>query len=161
MSHALRAIQQLSESARDLPILRTTYYTHIPHSDGNSPYAIREKYISNCRAIIFTHLKETYVAQEDRDLGNTKHHREVGGVEGVNYYSIEDLCGLVKSSGMQVNLKFRNSLEEAVSRTKENIPLVAREVFIDRLSKFNYLEPVTTYCAKRLTLTPTRRKKQD
>lgn len=160
MSHALKAIQQLSESARDLPMLRTTYYTHVPHSDGNSPYAIREKYIRNCRAIIFTHLKEKYVAQEDRDLGNTKHHREVGGVEGINYYSIEDLCGLVASSGVQVKSKFRNSLEDAISRTKENVPLVAREVFIDRLSKFNYLEPVTAYCAKSITITPTRHKKR-
>lgn len=159
MNHAQRVIQQLSEF-RDLPMLRTTYYTHVPRSDENSPYAQMKRYMDNCRAIIFTHLKETYVAQEDRDLGNIKHHREVGGVEGVNYYSIEDLCGLVTFSGVQVKSKFRNSLEEAVSTTKKGAQLVGREVFIDRLFKFNYLEPVTNYCAKSLT-TQTWQKKQD
>jgi hypothetical protein len=161
MNHAQRVIQQLSEF-RDLPMLRTTYYTHVPHSDGNSPYAQMKSYMNNCRAIIFAHLNERYVTQEtDKDLGNTKHHREVGEVEGVNYYSIEDLYNLVESSGIQIKPKFRTSLEDAVLRTKEGTPLVAREVLIDRLSKFNYLEPVTAYCAKSFTITPTRLRKQN
>ncbi len=151
MSHTLRMVRGLSEATGDIPVLRTTYYTHVLPGDKRSPYAIMEKYLNNCRAIIFIHLEQNYAAQKDRDLGNIEHHKK-WGVEAVSYYPIEDLCSLVASSGVETNPKFRNSLEDTILKRVEGASLVAREVFIDRLFRFKYLEPVTSYCAKQIPL---------
>ena len=150
MSHALKVIQQLSESARDLPMLRTTYYTHVPPGDKNSPYAIMEKHIGNCRAIIFTHLEQKYISHEDKDLGNTKLHQNYG-IDRLSNYSTTDLCDLVQSSGVEINPKFRTSLENSAALCLQKGPaLVGRNSFINCLTEFNYLESVTTYCAKQI-----------